>query len=193
MSTQEIDDYIAALDEPQRSSLETLRSRILEVIPDAEQCISYRMPAFRVQGKVLAGFAANKGDLSYYPHSGSVLGQFPEELAGYRQTPGALRFPSDRPLATALLRRLIEAKWRIAFGDGVPFASARGGRVATAAKAASGDDLWRAAGLGSPARRALVQAGILTIADLKARDGAEIAALHGIGPNALAKLAELLA
>lgn len=117
MSVQEIDDYLAALDDPQRSSLQTLRTRILAVVPDAEQCISYRLPAFRVRGKVLAGFAANKGDLSYYPHSGSVLEQLGDELAGFAQTKGALRFPSDRPLSAALVRRLVEAKWRIAFGD----------------------------------------------------------------------------
>ncbi|MDD2857741.1 MAG: DUF1801 domain-containing protein [Candidatus Nanopelagicales bacterium] len=192
MSTQEIDDYIAQLDEPQRSSLETLRARILAVIPDAEQCISYRLPAFRVDGKVLAGFAANKGDLSYYPHSGSVLGQFPDELAGYQQTPGALRFPSDQPLSRALVKRLIVAKWHIAFGDEVPFRGAGGRRGSGAATGLSGEALWREAGLGAPARRALVQAGILTIADLKGRDRADIAALHGIGPNALAKLAELM-
>ena len=73
MSHQEIDRYLAGLDEPKRSTLAALRRSILEVVPDAEQCISYGMPAFKVEGKTVAGFAAFKEHLSYLPHSGSVL------------------------------------------------------------------------------------------------------------------------
>ena len=89
MSEQEIDQYLAALDEPKRSTLEALRRSILEVVPDAEQCISYGMPAFRLQGKVVAGFAAFK-HLSYLPHSGSVL-------AGARRRPRRLRADEGLP------------------------------------------------------------------------------------------------
>src|SRR5450755_3537623 len=73
MSQRDIDRYLAALDEPKRSTLEALRQSILEVVPEAEQCISYGLPAFKVHGKVVAGFAAFKQHLSYLPHSGSVL------------------------------------------------------------------------------------------------------------------------
>jgi uncharacterized protein YdhG (YjbR/CyaY superfamily) len=58
MTAKDIDDYRAGVPEPKRSTLEALRRSILAVIPEAEQCISYGMPAFRVDGKVLAGFAA---------------------------------------------------------------------------------------------------------------------------------------
>ena len=95
MSSREIDQYLAALDEPKRSTLETLRQSILEVVPEAEQCISYGMPAFKIQGKTVAGFAAFKRHLSYLPHSGSVLPALGEDLAGYEQTKGSLLiFPS---------------------------------------------------------------------------------------------------
>ena len=82
MSAEEIDAYLAELDEPERGTLEALRRTILEVVPDAEQCISYGMPAFKVGGKAVAGFAAFKHHLSYFPHSGTVLPELSEETAG---------------------------------------------------------------------------------------------------------------
>src|SRR4051812_2190574 len=112
MSSREIDQYLAALDEPKRSTLEALRQSILDVVPDAEQCISYGMPAFKVQGKTVAGFAAFKDHLSYLPHSGSVIGELGDELAGYRSTKGSLRFGIDEPLPDGLVRRLIETRMR---------------------------------------------------------------------------------
>ncbi|HEY0831889.1 MAG TPA: DUF1801 domain-containing protein, partial [Candidatus Dormibacteraeota bacterium] len=90
-----------------RSTLQTLRWTILAIIPDAEECISYRMPAFRINGKVIAGFAAFKNHLSYLPHSGSVLGQLPDDLAGYKSTEGSLHFPIDKALPRALVKKLI--------------------------------------------------------------------------------------
>ena len=85
MSAAEIDDYLDGLDEPKRSTLSRLRSDILAVVPDAEQCISYSVPGFKVAGKTIAGFAAFKNHLSYLPHSGSVFPELGEELAGYRE------------------------------------------------------------------------------------------------------------
>ena len=73
MSREEIDGYLSGIDEPARATLQQLRTDILSVIPDADEVISYGMPAFRRQGKVVAGFAAFKNHLSYLPHSGSVL------------------------------------------------------------------------------------------------------------------------
>jgi uncharacterized protein YdhG (YjbR/CyaY superfamily) len=112
MGHEEIDDYLAALDEPGRSTLEALRRSILDVVAGAEQCISYRMPAFRVDGKVVAGFAAFTNHLSYLPHSGDVLSDLGDALAGYERTSGSLHFPVDRPLPDALVRLLVEAKMR---------------------------------------------------------------------------------
>src|SRR4249920_3787877 len=112
MSAQEIDDYLATLDEPKRGTLERLRSTILEVVPDAEQCISYSMPAFRVDGNVVAGFAAFKNHLSYFPHSGSVLPELADDLVGYDADRGTLRFPVDKPLPKALVKKLIAVRRR---------------------------------------------------------------------------------
>jgi uncharacterized protein YdhG (YjbR/CyaY superfamily) len=90
MSIEAVDEYLQGL-----------------VIPDAEQVISYRVPAFRVGGKTVAGFAAFKDHLSYLPFSGSVLGKLANELEGYKMTKSALHFPIDRPLPKSLVSRLI--------------------------------------------------------------------------------------
>jgi uncharacterized protein YdhG (YjbR/CyaY superfamily) len=116
MTAKEIDDYLAALPEPKRSTLRIVRERILEILPEAEQCISYAMPAFRVDGKVLAGFAAFKNHLAYLPHSGSVLREI-HELANFKQTVGSLHFAIDEPLSAELIRALIEVRRAQALGD----------------------------------------------------------------------------
>jgi|SRR5436305_8942043 len=110
MATDEVDAYLLALDGPKRDTLEKLRATILDIVPEAEQVISYRVPAFRLDGQIVAGFAAFKNHLSYLPFSGSVLGQFADELEGYTMTKGSLHFPVDRPLPTALVRKLVSAR-----------------------------------------------------------------------------------
>ena|ERR1700740_1127761 len=107
MSAEEVDEYLLGLDEPKRSTLEALRRVIVEVVPEAEQVISYGVPAFRVRGEIVAGFAAFKNHLSYLPFSGSVLGQLTDELHGYEMTKSSLHFPVDQPLPDALVKRLI--------------------------------------------------------------------------------------
>ena len=117
MSAEEVDNYLTSVDEPKRSSLQALRRTILEVIPDAEQAISYRVPAFRIQGKVVAGFAAFKDHLSYLPFSGSVLNQLADQLTGYTMTKSALHFPVDRPLPKRLVEDLIAVRLEEIGGD----------------------------------------------------------------------------
>jgi len=112
MSAHEIDTYLEGLDEPSRSTLQQLRETILEIVPDADQCISYGLPAFRVHGQVVAGFAAFKNHVSYLPHSGSVLPELRDEFAGYRGTKGSLHFPIDRPLPRPLVEKLIALRLR---------------------------------------------------------------------------------
>lgn len=110
MSAEEVDAYLRGVEEPKRSTLETLRRSILEIVPHAEQVISYRVPAFRVDGTIVAGFAVFKDHLSYLPFSGSVLGQLADELHGYTMTKSALHFPVDSPLPKALVRELIAVR-----------------------------------------------------------------------------------
>jgi len=110
MSAEDVDGYLQRIDEPKRSTLQTLRETILEILPDAEQVISYSVPAFRVEGRTVAGFAAFRNHLSYLPFSGSVLAHMADELQGYTMTKSALHFPIDRPLPTALVKKLIAAR-----------------------------------------------------------------------------------
>ena len=110
LSAEDVDGYLRAVDEPKRSTLEALRRTILEIVPDAEQVISYRVPAFRVDGRIIGGFAAFKDHLSYLPFSGSVLPALASELEGYKTTKSALHFPVDRPLPKTLVRKLIAAR-----------------------------------------------------------------------------------
>lgn len=115
MSAQEIDEYLDGLDEPKRTTLARLRQTIIDVLPEADQGISYGLPAFKVRGKVIAGFAAFKNHLSYLPHSGSVFPELGEELQGYTTSSGALRFSVDEPLPAPLVKKLISVRLRQAF------------------------------------------------------------------------------
>lgn len=110
MSAEQVDAYLRELEEPKRSTLETLRRTILEIVPQAEQMISYGVPAFRAGGTTVAGMAAFRNHLSYLPFSGSVFAQLADELDGYTMTKGSLHFPVDRPLSKALVKRLIAVR-----------------------------------------------------------------------------------
>jgi len=112
MTRRDIDRYLATLTEPKRSTLEAVRRSIMEVVPEAEQCISYGMPAFKVEGKAVAGFAAFKNHLSYLPHSSSVFSMLPDETAPYKASKGALQFAIDTPLPKRLVKKLVIARMR---------------------------------------------------------------------------------
>lgn len=116
--TAEVDAYIAALPEPKRGTLDEVRRRILAVLPEAEQKISYGMPAFAISGKVIAGIAAFKNHLAYLPHSGRVFTGLERELEGFVRTMGSLHFPVDEPLSQELIAALIDEKFQVLTVDG---------------------------------------------------------------------------
>lgn len=105
-----IDDYLQGVEEPKRATLQKLRRTILEIVPDADEVISYGLPAFRVDGHIVAGFAAFNDHLSYLPFSGSVLERLGGELTGYTMTKSSLHFPIDRTLPKPLVTRLIQTR-----------------------------------------------------------------------------------
>ena len=105
-----IDDYLKGIPEDRRHALEDLRAKIRSVVPIAEECISYRMPAFRLGGAVVAGFLATAKGCSYFPFSGSTLKTLARDISRYDQTKASLHFSSDAPLPAALVRKLIKAR-----------------------------------------------------------------------------------
>ena len=117
VSAAEIDQYLDALEGPKRTTLARLRQTILDILPEAEQGISYGLPAFKVRGKTIVGFAAFKNHLSYLPHSGSVFPQLKDELKDYSTSSGALRFGIDQPLPAPLVEKLIAVRLKQAFPD----------------------------------------------------------------------------
>ena len=82
----------------------------MEVIPEAEEGLSYGLPAFRLQGKVVAGFAAFKNHLSYMPHSGSVFPELKDDVASFSTSKGVLQFPIDECLPKELVQKLIDVR-----------------------------------------------------------------------------------
>jgi uncharacterized protein YdhG (YjbR/CyaY superfamily) len=117
VSSQKVDRYLRTLDERKQTTLAQLRDTIAELVPDAEQCISYGHPAFKLHGKTVAGFAAFKNHLSYLPHSGSVLPRLAGETEGYAQTKSSLHFAADTPLPRKLVKKLLDARIAEALGS----------------------------------------------------------------------------
>ena len=110
MSALEIDVYLEGVRSPNRAVLSNLRATILRLVPDAEEVISYRIPAFKIEGAVFSGFATYKDHMSYFPFSGSVLAELSTEIAGYSHTKSALHFTSDKPLGNELVERLVAVR-----------------------------------------------------------------------------------
>ena len=108
------DAYLAAVSPDKRAALKTLRKTIKAAAPKAEECISYGLPAFRLNGKLLVAYGAAANHCAFYP--GSVVQAIKDELKDYDTSKGTIRFPANRPLPPTLVRKLI--KLRIAKNDG---------------------------------------------------------------------------
>lgn len=107
-----VDEYLAAAPEPQKKTLTDLRATLRRILPDAEEMLSYGMPAFKVKGKAVAGYAWFKGHCSIFPHSGTVLPELAADLEGYEWTKGTLKFPVDRPPPQELVRRMVAVRMK---------------------------------------------------------------------------------
>ena len=103
-----IDEYLAGVNPKSRAMLQKLRKTIHALVPEVEECISYRLPAFRFEGKIIAGFSSTSKGCSYYPFSGTTLKTLASDIEGYSQTKSALHF--DESLPTSLVRKLLKAR-----------------------------------------------------------------------------------
>jgi uncharacterized protein YdhG (YjbR/CyaY superfamily) len=105
-----IDHYLADLMSDQRAALEKVRRAIRAAAPAAEECISYGLAAFRWKDRPLVAFGAAKNHCAFYPLSGAIVGAFQDQLEGYATSKGTIRFPSEKPLPAALVKRLVKAR-----------------------------------------------------------------------------------
>jgi uncharacterized protein YdhG (YjbR/CyaY superfamily) len=115
------DEYLAALSDDKRRALEKLRKDIKAAAPKAQECISYGIPSFRLNGKLLVSYGAAAKHCAFYP--GSTLQAFKKEMKAYDTSgKGTLRFPAEEPLPTLLVRKIMKARIaeRAGSGDGLP-------------------------------------------------------------------------
>jgi uncharacterized protein YdhG (YjbR/CyaY superfamily) len=105
-----VDEYLAGVPEPARSTLNKIRAVIRSAVPpEAMEVISYRIPTFKYKGSLLA-FAAFSNHCSLFPMSSSVIEAFKDELQDFHTSKGTIRFPVDKPLSAALVKKLVKAR-----------------------------------------------------------------------------------
>ena len=107
---KDIDEYLAGVPEPARSTLNKIRGAIRSAVPpEATEAISYRIPTFKYKGPLIA-FAAFSDHCSLFPMSSSLIAVFKDELKGFSTSKGTIRFPVDKPLSAALVKKLVKAR-----------------------------------------------------------------------------------
>jgi uncharacterized protein YdhG (YjbR/CyaY superfamily) len=104
-----IDEYLATLSPGTRATLENLRKTIKTIVPQAEECISYGLCAFRQNG-MLVGFGATQNHCAFYLMNGSTVEAHKDELKDYDTSKGTIRFKPDKPLPITLVRKLVKAR-----------------------------------------------------------------------------------
>src|SRR5688572_23797090 len=105
-----IDEYLAAVDPEKRAALEELRGTIRAVAPDAEECISYQLCGFRLNGSMLVAFGATSNHCAFYLMSGSTVDAHKKELRNYDTSKGTIRFQPDKPIPSTLVKKLVKAR-----------------------------------------------------------------------------------
>jgi len=104
-----IDEYLARVSKPQPTALEKLRRDIRAAAPAAEECISYDIPSYRVGSKLLVSFGAAKKHCAFYPGAHPIRAHA-DELKGYDLAMGTIRFSADKPLPSALVKKLVKTR-----------------------------------------------------------------------------------
>ena len=104
-----IDEYLAPLSSDKRAALEKLRKAIKAAAPKAEECISYQIPAFRLDGKMLVWFGAATNHCSFFPGASPIVAH-KDALKGYKTSKGTIRFPAASPLPDTLVKKLVKAR-----------------------------------------------------------------------------------
>jgi uncharacterized protein YdhG (YjbR/CyaY superfamily) len=105
-----IDEYLATVADDKRAALQRLRKTIRSIVPKAEECISYGLAAFRLNGRPLIAFGAARDHCALYPMSSATVKTHQAELKRYDTSKGTIRFQADNPLPVALVRKLVKAR-----------------------------------------------------------------------------------
>ena len=106
-----VQEYLAALPDDRRAVVEEMRRTINDAAPDAQESIAYDMPALRSHGgQFLVSYAAYKKHYSLFPASDAVVEALGEELKPYLAGKGTIRFPADKPVPTALVRKIVKVR-----------------------------------------------------------------------------------
>lgn len=108
-NSEAVDQYLAQLPEDQRAALEKLRQTIKKLVPEVEEFISYKMPAYRYHG-MLCGFAAFKKHCSYFPWDSKTVEDFKTELKDFKTSAGTIQFTPEKPIPDALLKKILQAR-----------------------------------------------------------------------------------
>ena len=101
-----IDEYHVMFPKHVRQLLDTMREAIQNIAPEAEEKISYNMPAFKMHNKPLAYYAAHKTHIGFYPTPSPIVA-FKKELKDYSTSKGAIQFPIDKPMPVSLVKKLV--------------------------------------------------------------------------------------
>src|SRR5438132_7384279 len=105
-----IDEFLAGVNAEQRAALDKLRQTIRAAAPRAQECISYGLAAFRLDGRPLVAFGATANHCAFYPMSSSTILAHEDDLKDYDTSKGTIRFQADQPLPATLVRKLVKAR-----------------------------------------------------------------------------------
>jgi uncharacterized protein YdhG (YjbR/CyaY superfamily) len=175
-SPQDVAQYIAAFPAAARNMMQQLRRIIRRTAADAEESISYGMPAYKLKGRPLVYFAGYGQHVGFYP-TPSGINAFLEDMAAYKYSKGAVQFPLDQPLPETLVEQITAFRVQEVLEKAGSKKTAQGRTTSNFA-----------AQLSVPAQRALATAGIKTLKQLSKYSAKELMALHGFGAASLPKL-----
>lgn len=107
---KDVDEYLARVQEPARTTLNRIRAVIRSAAPpEATEALSYGMPAFKYKGS-LVSYAAFSNHCSFFPMSSSLIAAFQNELKNFPTSKGTIRFPVDKSLPAAIVKKLVKAR-----------------------------------------------------------------------------------
>lgn len=105
-----MDEYLSTINPSQRQALQRIRNTVHELVPEAEEMISYGIPTFKYRGKPLIHFAAFKDHMSVFPTADPMIQVIGDQLAEFRTSKGTLQFTEDNPIPEDLIRKIVETR-----------------------------------------------------------------------------------